>query len=171
MYPTLLNTPGLSRFAHAIDRERQTQLAKFGDQHHRDGTGPDRVWSFTGPASFVASTAREAVEQLAAEGDGYVSWLDIALEEFAEAAAESDPARLRAELIQVAAICAAWIYDIDTRPHPMICAHCGKPIPTGTGLNTWHGPIPKPGQPDYTVPRYHLGTDYPDCRNAGNDTP
>jgi hypothetical protein len=115
MYPTLFTTPGVKAFAEALDTERQAQLAKFGDQHHRDGTGPDRVWSFTGPASFVASTAREAVEQLAAEGDGYVSWLDIALEEFAEAAAESDPARLRAELVQVAAVCAAWVYDLDRR--------------------------------------------------------
>jgi hypothetical protein len=32
-----------------------------------------------------------------------------------EAFAESDPTKLRAELIQVAAICAAWIHDIDQR--------------------------------------------------------
>jgi hypothetical protein len=89
-------------------------------------------------------------------------------EEVAEAFAESDPAKLRAELLQVAAVCAAWIYDIDTRPHSMICAHCGEPIPV-SNTHTWHGPVPAPGQPECTVPRYHLGRDYPECRVAGGN--
>ncbi|MFF4179652.1 hypothetical protein [Streptomyces sp. NPDC001750] len=33
-----------------------------------------------------------------------------------EALAEADPAKLRAELVHVAAVCAAWVSDIDTRP-------------------------------------------------------
>jgi hypothetical protein len=113
MYPTLFSTPGVKDFAEAVDAERARQIAKFGDQKHRDGTGPDRIWAFTGPAEFVADTARASVDQLATEG--HLSWLDIALEELAEAAAESDPAKLRAELLQVAAVCAAWIYDLDRR--------------------------------------------------------
>jgi hypothetical protein len=112
-YPTLFTTPGVRQFAEEIDAERQAQLAKFGEQHHRDGTGPDRVWAFTGPAEYVADCARANTDQLADEG--CVTWLDIALEEFAEAAAESDPTKLRAELVQVAAVCAAWIADLDSR--------------------------------------------------------
>lgn len=166
-HPLRFATPRLLRFARLIDAERQAQLTKFGDQHHPDGTGPDRVWAFTGPASFVADNARQTVDQLAAEGDGYLSWLDIALEEFAEAAAESDPAKLRAELIQVAAVCAAWIADIDSRPRA--CAHCGQPI-TGEGI-TWTGPMPAPGEDEYLAPRYHLSRDYPDCRRASGTDP
>ncbi|MEY9934267.1 hypothetical protein ABH926_008932 [Catenulispora sp. GP43] len=37
------------------------------------------------------------------------------LEEVYEALAEVDPAALRAELVQVAAVAAAWVEDIDSR--------------------------------------------------------
>jgi hypothetical protein len=161
VYPTLLNTPGLSRFAQAVDRERQAQLAKFGDQKHPDGTGNK---SQQDDADRARSWCQDAF------GSGYGTWADILAEEVAEAFAERDPAKLRAELLQVAAVCAAWIYDIDTRPHSMICAHCGEPIPTSETGWTWHGPVPEPGQPNYTVPRYHLGREYPECRVAGDDT-
>ena len=93
--------------------ERIQQDEKWGEQNHRDGTSADRVWAFTGPAAYVADCARMNTEQLASEG--YVTWLDIALEEFAEVAAESDPQRLRAELLQVAAVAVAWIEAIDRR--------------------------------------------------------
>ncbi|MEU9558016.1 NUDIX hydrolase [Streptomyces fumanus] len=96
-----------------VQAERERQDAKWGEQNHRDGTGADRVWAFTGPASFVAECARKQTQELAEEG--YVTWTDIALEEFAEAVAESDPARLRAELVQVAAVAVAWIGAIDRR--------------------------------------------------------
>jgi hypothetical protein len=44
-----------------------------------------------------------------------LKWVDILEEEVAEAAAESDPAKLRAELVQVAAVAVAWIEAIDRR--------------------------------------------------------
>jgi len=106
MYPALFTTPGVRDFAAAIDDERQRQLAKFGDQHHPDGTGQY-------PETIDADVARMAC-QSAAEG-GYLDWLHILREEVAEAFAESDPAALRTELVQVAAVCAAWIADIDSR--------------------------------------------------------
>jgi hypothetical protein len=96
-----------------VAAERLRQDATWGEQNHRDGTGPDRVWAFTGPASYVADCARQQTQQLAA--DGHVTWTDIALEEFAEALAESDPERLRAELVQVAAVAVAWVEAIDRR--------------------------------------------------------
>ncbi|MFI8531766.1 hypothetical protein ACIGMX_16190 [Streptomyces aquilus] len=106
MYPTLVTTPGVRAFAEAVDAERQRQLAKFGDQHHPDGTGQY-------PETIDADVARMACE-CAAEG-GYLDWMHILREEVAEAFAESDPVKLRAELVQVAAVCAAWIADIDSR--------------------------------------------------------
>jgi hypothetical protein len=42
------------------------------------------------------------------------------------------------------------------------CAHCGQPIEP-TGGHDWIGPIPEPGEPQK---RYHLSTDFPDCRRA-----
>ncbi|MFJ3537019.1 hypothetical protein ACIPQA_16300 [Streptomyces sp. NPDC090109] len=107
MYPTLFSTPGMKAFAEAIDTERQAQLAKFGDQKHPDGTALTED-------SERADRARHICESMARLGE--LSWRDVLLEEVYEAFAEDDPARLRAELVQVAAVCAAWIWDIDQRP-------------------------------------------------------
>lgn len=93
--------------------ERARQDARWGEQNHPDGTHPDNPWVFTGPASYVAEVARANCNRLAAEG--FVTWRDILLEEIAEAFAEADPAKLRAELIQVAAVAAAWAEAIDRR--------------------------------------------------------
>ncbi|WP_424863078.1 hypothetical protein [Streptomyces sp. MMS24-I29] len=112
MYPTLFTTPGLKQFAEEIDRERQAQLAKFGDQHHPDGTGPRTAsWGALVHSDDAAAEARTRC-QLAADR-GELSWRHVLNEEVAEAFAECDPGQLRAELIQVAAVCAAWISDID----------------------------------------------------------
>lgn len=103
----LPRTKGLAAFVNDVDRERQRQLAKWGDQHHPDGTGGSG-------ALYVADRYRTVVDH--ALDKGTATWRDIVLEEVYEALAEKDPARLRAELVQVAAICAAWIADIDSRP-------------------------------------------------------
>jgi hypothetical protein len=174
MYPTLFTTPGVKDFAEAVDTERQAQLAKWGDQHHPDMAGTDDVQEEARRmfARFAANyQTLNSGEFDPRDPDASVDWTGILLEEVYEAVSEKDPAKLRTELIQVAAVCAAWVHDLNTRPHPMICDHCGEPIPTGTGLNTWHGPIPKPGQPECTVPRYHLGREYPECRAAGGEQP
>lgn len=108
MYPTLFTTPGLAAFAEELDAERSRQLAKFGDQRHPDGSG--------GPVHrYLANRYRETVDAWAASSSG-PSWRDILLEEVHEALAEDDPAKLRAELVQIAAVCAAWVSDLDRRP-------------------------------------------------------
>lgn len=158
MYPHLFRTPGVARFAEAVDAERQAQLAKFGDQRHPDGTGLPVY-------QYAANRYRDAADRNAAAG--VLAWRDVLLEEVYEALAESDPAALRAELVQVAAVCAAWIHDLDQRDYP--CAHCGEPFETGTGLNTWFGPMPEPDQPSNLAPRFHLDRD--ECRVAGGQPP
>lgn len=110
MYPTLFTTPGLKRFAEDLDTERQAQLTKFGDQRHADGTGAEHYVA-------MADEAREDVERFVAQHSG-PEWALILLEEVYEALAESDPAKLRTELIQTGAVIAAWIHDIDRRPPP-----------------------------------------------------
>jgi len=89
-----------------INLERRRQDAKWGEQNHPDGTG--------GPGrDHDADVARKECQRQFAEGTG--TWLDILDEEIAEAYAEKDPAKLRAELIQSAAVIVAWIESIDRR--------------------------------------------------------
>jgi hypothetical protein len=54
--------------------------------------------------------------------DGTATWLDVVLEETYEAFAETDPALLRAELVQVAAMAIRWINDIDQRAFAAVTA-------------------------------------------------
>ncbi|MEU9921907.1 hypothetical protein AB0H51_11520 [Streptomyces griseoluteus] len=105
-YPVMFTTPGMPGFASAVDDERQRQLEKFGDQHHPDGTGLP-------VCEHAARRYRDHADRAAASG--HLAWRDVLLEEVYEALAESAPARLRAELVQVAAVCAAWVADIDSR--------------------------------------------------------
>lgn len=44
-----------------------------------------------------------------------VTWADVLAEETAEAISETDPVKLRAELVQVAAVACRWIASLDRR--------------------------------------------------------
>jgi hypothetical protein len=103
---TMFVTPGVKVFAEDVDAERQKQFAKWGDQEHPDGTG------ITGDKER-ADSARHLCQSMAERGE--VTWRDILWEEIAEALAESDPGRLREELVQSGAVIAAWILDLDRR--------------------------------------------------------
>lgn len=87
--------------------ERFRQDAKWGEQNHPDGTGP------TIPTLNAAEQARHECDYAHRNGTG--TWRHILAEEVAEAFAESDPARLREELLQVAAVAVAWVEAIDRR--------------------------------------------------------
>lgn len=89
-----------------VAQERLRQVDLWGHQNHADGTGR--------PCDVVtADQQREACERAFREGWG--TWSSILREEVAEAFAESDPAALRTELIQVAAVACAWVEAIDRR--------------------------------------------------------
>lgn len=86
--------------------ERARQDARWGEQNHPDGTGGiGRQES--------ALIARDACQ--AAAVNDRLTWRHILREETAEAYAETDPVRLRVELVQVAAVAIAWIEAIDRR--------------------------------------------------------
>ena len=89
-----------------VRNERVAQDAKWGEQNHRDGTGE-------GQSRTLADSARDACD-IAAE-NGFCTWRHILTEEFYEAMAESNQSSLRTELIQVAAVCCAWVEAIDRR--------------------------------------------------------
>ncbi|GAA4978114.1 hypothetical protein GCM10023205_52510 [Yinghuangia aomiensis] len=101
---TLLS--GLGAVLGAVHCERREQDAKFAEQNHPDGTAD-------ADSIERAIRARETCEQAARLGT--LTWADILQEEVAEALAEDDPAALRAELVQVAAVAVAWIEAIDRR--------------------------------------------------------
>lgn len=87
-----------------IRNERDAQDKKWGEQNHPDGTGHTFF-------RREADIARGECNARAA--DGRLTWADILLEEVYEALAERDPARLREELKQTAAVCVNWIEKID----------------------------------------------------------
>jgi hypothetical protein len=96
-----------------IQAERVRQDERFGEQNHPDGTG--------GPGALHVADRYRLVVDEALKTDS-VTWRDVLLEETYEALAEPDAARLRAELVQVAAVACAWIAAIDRRTatHPTV---------------------------------------------------
>ena len=86
--------------------ERERQEAKWGEQNHPDGTSHQRF----GPTS---EAQKMRVDGMAWRGT--LTYFEILQEEFWGAAAEDEPAKLRAELVQVAAVAVAWIECIDRR--------------------------------------------------------
>lgn len=94
---------------YVVDRvveERLRQFDKFGEQNCSDGTSLS-----AGGSAFAAKVVCE--RQAAA---GTLTWRSILDEEVAEAFAETDPEKLEAELIQVAAVAVAWVEAIRRRP-------------------------------------------------------
>ncbi|SOD80061.1 hypothetical protein SAMN06272781_6848 [Streptomyces sp. 1222.2] len=124
-----------------VQAERERQDARWGEQNHPDGTGALSC-------VLERDKARQGCESAFQRGAG--TWMHVLIEEVFEAFAEEDPAKLRAELVQVAAVAVAWIAAIDRRPADITergcpgfekeyqgvsdakrrlanCKHCGKP--------------------------------------------
>ncbi|MFG2400735.1 NUDIX hydrolase [Streptomyces lydicus] len=89
-----------------IVAERARQDARWGVQNRPNGTGTARQ-------QVAAGVARARCQAAAERGE--VTWHLISAEEHAEAMAESDPAKLRTELIQDIAVKVAWVQAIDRR--------------------------------------------------------
>lgn len=102
--------------------ERAKQDAKWGEQNHPDYYDlADQGWTQNHYASMADSwkdfNADRVKEQNEAgtPKDRNCAWDGILLEEVYEALAECNPTKLRAELIQVAAVAVAWCEAIDRR--------------------------------------------------------
>lgn len=99
-------TTSTMRVMYEVSQERVRQEATFGPQNHPDGTGnPEDLRN--------AITEKERCD--AAHKAGTLTWYLILIEEVCEALAEVDFAKLRTELIQVAAVAVAWVEAIDRR--------------------------------------------------------
>lgn len=92
----------------AVRHERTAQEKKWGEQNHPNGTGP----------AFAALCEERRNVCDKAFKDGVGTYRHILDEEVHEAYAESDPAKLKVELIQVMAVCKAWIECIDRGKQP-----------------------------------------------------
>lgn len=104
--PGDLGVPGsLARVLADVAAERAAQDARWGVRDIPDGTD-------TGHAA-VADAAKRDTD--AAGQDGSLTWRHILEEEFHEALAETDPAALRTELVQTAAVAVKWVQAIDRR--------------------------------------------------------
>lgn len=101
-----VHTPGtLARVLADIAAERDAQDRIWGVQEFPDGSGPE-----------FREHADEAKRECgAAWSRGELTWRHILAEEFFEALAESEPAALRGELVQTAAVAVKWIQSLDRR--------------------------------------------------------
>lgn len=97
---------GWDTVLHDIEVERQRQRDTWGTCSYPDGTG--RPWD-----TERAEVAREVCQSNGPVGEH--NWRDIVQEEVSEAFAETEPKRLREELVQVAAVVTHWIEAIDRR--------------------------------------------------------
>ena len=97
--------------------ERMRQDKKWGEQNHPDihptiqgETGEDTCLNMGIP------TARQQKAWVDKCGPENGAFADIILEELCEAVEESDPAKRRKELIQIAAVSVSWVEAMDRRP-------------------------------------------------------
>lgn len=118
-YPTYPNS-----IERAVRDEREAQDAKWGEQNHPDLDPHDIPEVVRIHYAFRAQRWKEINAQRAGNGcevkyrlpaASCTAWEGVLLEEVYEALAESDPVRLREELVQVAAVATAWIEAIDRR--------------------------------------------------------
>lgn len=96
-----------------VRRERELQDVKWGVQRHQSVLAMEpeaRAMHYGIPTE---ARAKERCEEAFKEGLG--TWADIAVEELAEVVCARDDVVRRGELVQLAAVCAAWIEDIDRR--------------------------------------------------------
>ena len=93
-----------------VAAERLAQDDKHGDQ--------DAVPYGTGGAGHAALAYASRLACDSAFSVGLGTWRHILVEEVDEAIAEADPVRLRAELVQVAAVAVAWVEATDRSRAP-----------------------------------------------------
>lgn len=105
----------------AIHAERVRQHERWGEQNFEDGTGGALAESARSSAQLACSVAAE---------EGRCTWRHVLEEEVSEVLAETDPSKLREELIQVGAVCKQWVEAIDRRRGGSCDGYAG---PEGSG--------------------------------------
>lgn len=114
--------------------ERRRQDRKWGSLEKQidvpNGTGITEMQ--TSDRDFAQMVCDDAFEA----GEG--TWADVLREEVMEALAESDPKRLRVELIEVGAVACKWVEILDRRANVNpLPATGGVPLPGWTCTAVW----------------------------------
>jgi len=103
-----------------VREERVRQVTRYGTNANlEDGTGPDVDWLrpiSSAPATAIEKLFRSEYEDWEEDNGGLPTWMHLVREEVGESFQETDPDRLQAELIQVAALCVSWVEVIRARP-------------------------------------------------------
>lgn len=103
--------PPTQAVTHEIRRERHRQDEQWGEQNHPD----DARFIEVGAEYVLFADYWKEINANRVRADD-LAWDGILLEEVYEALAEiGDDEKLRAELIQVAAVAVAWVEAIDRR--------------------------------------------------------
>ncbi len=102
---TMAQFVAIRRVLEEVCSERTRQHAKWGEQNWPDGTN----WEWRMQRDLAQAECERAARS------GAATYMHILKEEVLEAFAEEDPAKLRAELVQAAAVAVAWVEAIDRR--------------------------------------------------------
>lgn len=103
----------LSHAMQAVRAERLRQMVLWGHVVHPDGCGREDLHAANMHIPSL-QMMRRLWERESRRGGITFAW--ILLGEVVEALTEEDPARLREELVQVAAVAVRWIEALDQRP-------------------------------------------------------
>lgn len=110
-----MSRPNTAKVLAEVGAHRLEQVARYGENHDLPyATGPQEPWLYpfsTGGATWVEQVFRRDYE--ASGGDADTTWMRLLREELSEVACEDNPANLRAELVQLAALAVSWIETID----------------------------------------------------------
>lgn len=100
-----------------VRAERARQFAKYGTNSSLDyGTGEPWLMPLSvDGVDRIQESLRADYEVYKQLNGGKPTWMHLVREEVAEAFVETNPQRLRAELLQVAALCVSWVEKIDAR--------------------------------------------------------
>ncbi len=99
--------PKLDAYAQEVVAERVRQNKKWGPQTHIDTTDLTPSYVIPEETTKILCELERSCDKL--------SWSSIAAEELSEAVWAKDAQSRREELIQLAAVCLAWVEDIDQR--------------------------------------------------------
>lgn len=98
--------PPCTKILREVFAERKRQHAKWGIQKLP-------LWTPTAVDVTLAAISKQSCDNAFTNGEG--TWRAVLQEEYREALAESDPALVRAELIQLAAVAVQIIEAIDRK--------------------------------------------------------
>src|SRR5712675_2039118 len=109
--------------AEQIAAEALDEWARAADLYPETDSFPDGTGG--GGRQTWETIAKIACDR--ATRENRCTWAHVLDEETAEALAETDPVKLRAELIQVAAVALHWVWNLDKRKAmPIPCPWCGE---------------------------------------------